>query len=620
MLRATLLGTASGNRASLAAHRAYCSASHHSNLELSRRVSNMSYGGSIGITFTQKQGTDVINDPLLNRGSAFTPQERERLHISGLIPPKYSTMEQQLDRLQQSFLAISDPLQKYEYCANLQDRNEILYYRWLMENIEELAPVIYTPTVGLACQKFGVVYKRPRGMYFSKMNQNNFVDIIWNWPAKEVDVVVITDGGRILGLGDLGTNGMAIPIGKLALYVAVGGIHPARTLPIMLDVGTNNLALRKGSAYLGSDHDRLTGADYYLLVDEIMRALKRRWPRCLVQFEDFTSSEAPIVLDVYRNKTCCFNDDIQGTGGVVLAGLINALRLQQQNAADLANLRVVIVGSGSAGLGVANAIYTGMVKEGATPAVAADNVYLVDVNGLVGQSRLNEVHPLLQKFAKFEGLESQYQLLHGDNLLEVIRKVRPHALLGLTGVGGVFREDVVRLMAQLNPRPIIFPLSNPTSRAECTAEQAYSWTDGRCIFASGSPFQPVELGGRTYNPTQSNNMYIFPGVGLGTVLTKARRVTDEMFYIAAKALAHSVPDDVLEREQRLYPKVADARRTSVDIALAVAKHIQHEGLNTVQLPKAITVDWVSSRMFTPVYGPIIPQFQHDDHFTELSYL
>eukprot|EP00759_Apiculatamorpha_spiralis_P049950 PhF_6_TR4455/c0_g1_i1/m.6042/K00029/E1.1.1.40, maeB; malate dehydrogenase (oxaloacetate-decarboxylating)(NADP+) len=575
-------------------------------LERLKRIRDQDYG-SWTVTTTTNRNLDILHDPHVNKGTAFTTEERERLGLRGLLPPKLSTIEGQVQRVQSTFRTLSTGIEKYDFAMEVFERNETLFYRWIMDNVAELAPVIYTPTVGEACLRYGRLYKRSQGMFFSPEDQTHFLSMIHNWPHDDVEVIVVTDGGRILGLGDLGAHGMPIPIGKLALYTAIGGIHPLRTLPIMLDVGTNNEELRNSPTYFGWPHRRLAGDEYYLMVDELMRAIKRRWPTALVQFEDFTSSQAPVVLDAYKERTRCFNDDIQGTGAVVVAGLINALRLQKKNVKELAQTKLVIAGGGSAGFGVALALRDAMVFEGATQEEAAANIYIVDVVGPLTRDRAGK-GPLA--FAAKDLANDPYNVQVGDTLVDVIRKVRPHGLIGLTGCPGVFKENAVTAMAEFNEQPIVFPLSNPTSRAECTFEQAMTWTDGRCIFGSGSPFAPYTHKGRTYTPSQTNNMYIFPGVGLGIVLSGAKRVTDEMFHSSAKALAFSVSEETLLKTRCLFPGVHMAREVSPKIALAVMETAAKSKLAT-KGRENVTENWIKRMMYVPRYGPIVPQHRDE---------
>lgn len=512
-------------------------------------------------------------DQFLNKGTAFTTEERDRLGLRGLLPPRVKTLRDQLVHVRSEYLAKRDNLSKYSYLSALQDRNEILFYRFLLDYMEEVNSIIYTPTVGEACLKFGALYRRPRGMFVSLEDRGHMLPMMYNWPQKNVDVVVVTDGGRILGLGDLGAHGMGIPIGKLNLYVAAGGLHPARVLPITLDVGTDNMKLRNDPTYIGLNVPRTRGKDFYEFVDEFMQAIYVRWPNVLVQFEDITSAHADPILEKYFHRRLCFNDDIQGTGAVVLSGLMNAVRAMGKPANGIADLRIVVAGAGSAGLGVSRSLHDAMRSEGGlTSDRAYGNFWLVDHKGLLTAKRAGDLQtPGQRHFARPE-VEDE-----GMDLMRVVRKVRPHVLIGLTGTSKLFSEEVVKEMAKYCARPVIFPLSNPTSKAECTAAEAYRWTNGRALFASGSPFDKVSLGGHTFLPAQCNNMFIFPGVGLGAVACQTQRITEDMFTAAARAVAMSVSDDSLAKGI-LYPRVKDIRDVSAAVATAVIRTSVSRGL------------------------------------------
>jgi malate dehydrogenase (oxaloacetate-decarboxylating)(NADP+) len=502
-----------------------------------------------------KKGRELINDPLLNKGTCFTLQERRQLGLTGLLPPRVSTVEEQLLRLRENYNRLQTDLDKYVFIEAIHDRNETLYYRFLMDNLEELSSIIYTPTVGEACQVFGHLYRRPRGIYLSSSLQGSFRKTFDNWPQEAIDIIVVTDGSRILGLGDLGANGMGIPIGKLALYVACAGIYPARTLPVVLDVGTNNEKLLSDTLYFGERHHRREGEEYYELVYECIIAAHDRWPHALIQFEDFTNDHAFSLLRKYRPRFLCFNDDIQGTGAVALAGLLAALR---HTGGKMQDQRIVFLGAGAAAVGIADMIAAGMVESGLTPEQARRQFWLVDSKGLVTTGRGDTLTAHKIPYAREED--------HSGTLLEVVRRVKPTVMLGLSMQGGAFTEEVAKAMSKYTDRPIIFALSNPTSKAECTPEQAYEWTNGAAIYASGSPFAPVVLHGKTFEPSQGNNMYIFPGVGLGAALSGSRQVTDSMFFAAAKTLAAQVSAQDLEAG-RLYPRLKHIRNISAEIEM-----------------------------------------------------
>lgn len=535
-----------------------------------------------------RRGRDLLNDPLLNKGTSFTLEERKQLKLTGLLPPKVFTVEEQLLRLRENYDHLKSDLDKYVFIEAIHDRNETLYYRFIMDNLEELSPIIYTPTVGEACQIFGHLYRRPRGMYLSSSMKGGFRKALENWPQDDMDIIVVTDGSRILGLGDLGANGMGIPIGKLALYVACAGIHPSRTLPVMLDVGTNNEKLLKDKLYLGEQHRQCEGEEYYELVYEFIIAVHDRWPDALIQFEDFTNNHAFSILRKYRSRYLCFNDDIQGTAAVTLAGLLAALRITGEKLQDQ---RIVSLGAGAAAVGSANMIAAGMAESGITAEQARKQFWLVDSRGLVTTGRGDNLADHKLPYAREE--------LHLPALLEVIKKAKPTVLIGLSMQGGAFTEEVIREMSRHTKRPIIFALSNPTSKAECTPQQVYEWTRGSAIYASGSPFPPATFQGRTFGPCQGNNMYIFPGVGLGAILSKSRQVTDSMFFAAAKTLAAQATPHDLEAG-RLYPSLKHIRDISAAIAAAVWQTSRAEGQAEREIP-ADPIHAIKESMYLPTY-------------------
>lgn len=486
-------------------------------------------------------------------------------------------------------------LHLYKDLTSLQDRNETLFYRLLMDQFKRLAPIIYTPTVGQACLSSHSIYRQPRGMYFSVADRGNFSAMTYNWPHDEVDVIVVTDGSRVLGLGDLGANGMPISVGKLSLYVAAGGIKPSAVLPVVLDVGTENKSLRDQPLYLGTPTPRLIGKEYYDFLDEWIHAVFARWPNAIVQFEDFKNPHAYDLLKKYRNQFRCFNDDIQSTGAVALAGLLSSLGARGLSYDNLAKEKIVCVGAGSAGIGVCDTIAAGMVAEGAVRTLeeAHSRFYVLDNNGLLGQGRDPKTLTTAQAPYVRKDMSS------GQLLLDVINQVRPTALLGLTGTGGLFTEDVVRAMASHVHQPVIFPLSNPTSNSECTAENAFKWTEGRALFASGSPFDDVELKGQIYKSSQCNNYYIFPGVGLGIVTCGARFVPDSFFQAAARVIADDKP---FEKDQRLFPDVQRVREIALDIAVKVCETAERENLSTKTPPLGMSCrEFVQSKMWDPTW-------------------
>ncbi|KNC46181.1 malic enzyme [Thecamonas trahens ATCC 50062] len=556
-----------------------------------------------------KAGPMVLFDPLTNKGTGFPFAERERLNIRGLVPPAYFPPEAQMERILRSYHAIdpANAIEKYNFLSALQDRNEVLFYRILSENITEMAPIVYTPTVGEACTQFNSIFRRPRGMFFSAKDRYEMSAMVYNWPHS-VDVIVVTDGSRILGLGDLGVGGMGIPIGKLALYVAAGGIHPARTMPAILDVGTNNEALLADPLYLGLRQPRLTGEDYDSLMDELMTALKFRFPEALIQFEDFSNENAARILSKYRDTHLCFNDDIQGTGAVALAGVLSAIRKQGYAPHHLPNLRIAVLGAGSAGLGVVQSLINGMIEEGATPEQAHSAFYLVDVDGLLGAER-KKLSPLQKPLARTD-------LPDGMPMLDVVRKVKPDVLLGLSGVSGGFTEEIVKAMANSVQHPIIFPMSNPSSNTECTPAQAIEWTDGRALVATGSPFEVTTYKGKRFATSQCNNYVAFPGLGFGAIAAKASKVTDGMLYATARAIADCVTDADLEAG-KLFPDPDELRETSALVATAVIKQALAEGIaqrpGLEGLSDGDIHSLVLSKMWEPAYVTLVEDARAAKH-------
>ncbi len=536
-----------------------------------------------------KRGLDLIRDPLLNKGTGFTERERAALGLRGLVPPQVVSIDSQVNRVMENFHRQHGDLDRYTYLEGLHDRNETLYYRVLLSHINELTPIIYTPVVGQACSQFSTIYRRTRGMYFSADDVAYFAEMVSNWPEDNVEVIVVTDGSRILGLGDLGANGMGIPIGKLSLYVVGAGLDPQRTLPIMLDMGTNNAALRDDPLYLGRRIPRLTGPAYDTVVEAFVRAVHARWPHALIQFEDFSNDQAFQLLERYRRQVLCFNDDIQGTGAVTLAGILSALRITGQT---LSEQRIVFLGAGAAARGIADTIVAGMMAEsGISLDAARRQIWTLDSQGLVTLDRLDSLSEHKRPFA-----QNSPPL---PDLLAVTQAVRPTVLIGVSGQPGSFSETVIRAMHGHCERPILFPLSNPTSKSECTAEQAYEWTHGAALFASGSPFPPITRGGHLLVPGQCNNMYIFPGVGQGVVSCRASKVTDTMFYVAARTLAGLVGEDSLT-VGRLYPDLTLIREISVQIAVAVCELAFADGLAGIERPADLET-FIRKRMFVPDY-------------------
>ena len=533
------------------------------------------------------RGVALLHDPILDKGTAFTEAERDALNLRGLLPPHVHTLEEQAERVLLNFHAKPNDLERYIHLISLQDRNETLFYYVVVQHLEQMMPIIYTPTVGKACQEFGHIFRRPRGLYVSYEDKGRVRDLLYNWPYDDVRVIVVTDGGRILGLGDLGASGMGIPIGKLALYTACGGIHPATCLPVLLDVGTDNDALLHDPLYTGVRHRRVRGTDYDEFVAEFIDAVRAVYPRALVQFEDFANADAFRLLRRYRDQICTFNDDIQGTAAVALAGIYSALRIA---GGMLRDQTVLFCGAGEAGVGIANLIVAAMTAEGASLAQAKGRCWFFDSKGLVVASR-TDLSEHKREFA-------HEHVLCAD-LLSAIEDLHPTVLIGACGVTRAFTRPVVEAMARINERPVLFALSNPTSKSECSAEEAYAWSGGRAIFASGSPFAPVTYGGRTFVPGQCNNAYIFPGIGLGITACEARRVTDDMFFTAARLLADQVLESDLA-EGRIFPSLQRIREVSVRIAAGVAEIAYRDHLARKERPDDL-VKCIESTMFVPVY-------------------
>lgn len=525
---------------------------------------------------------------MLNKGTAFSEAERDALGLRGLLPPRVFTLEEQLQRTLAAVRRKQDYIEKYIYLTNLQNRNEVLFYRLVLDHIEEMVPLIYTPTVGQACIEYGAIYRRPRGMFISLRERGRIAEVLRHWPQPGVRLIVVTDGERILGLGDLGALGMGIPVGKLSLYTACAGVHPGYCLPITLDVGTDNPALHAGEAYIGLKEKRLRGESYDAFIEEFVGAVKQVFPRALLQWEDFGNTNAFRLLERYRGRLPSFNDDIQGTAAVAVAGLLGALRVTRST---LAQQRLLFLGAGEAGTGIADLYVAAAKAAGLSEAEARARCWFVDSKGLVVKGRGDPLAAHKLPYA--------HDHTPVATLAEAVALLRPTALIGVSGTPATFTREIVEAMAQINERPIIFALSNPTSKAECTAEQAYGWSGGRAIFASGSPFPAVELDGKRFVPGQGNNIYIFPGVGLGALVSEASEVTDAMFLAAAETLASLVlPADLAEG--RVYPPLAKIREVSLRIAVAVAACAHDAGLAQGQRPADLEKD-IRDRMFEPVY-------------------
>ena len=532
-------------------------------------------------------GVKILHDPVRNKGTAFTDAERDALKLRGLLPPRVHSMAEQELRVLGNIRAKPTDLERYLYLVALQDRNETLFYRVIMNHIEEMMPIIYTPTVGKACQEFQHIFRQSRGFYISLQDKGRVKELLHNWPHKDARIIVVTDGERILGLGDLGADGMGIPIGKLALYTACAGIHPTQCLPVMLDVGTNNEKLLNDPLYNGLERHRERGEEYDALVAEFIEAAKEVFPGVLIQIEDFGNTNAFRLLEQYRSTTCLFDDDIQGTGAVAVAGIIAAMRI---TGGKLSEQKILFLGAGEAGIGIADVFVAALKEEGMSEEEARKHCWFVDSKGLLVAGRDN-IATQKQPYA--------HEIEYIPDLLGAVKAFQPTALLGLSGQPSTFTQDVVETMVKINARPIIFALSNPTSKAECTAEQAYTWSDGRAIFASGSPFDPVKLDNQTFVPGQGNNAYIFPGVGLGIIVSRSRIVTDEMFLAAAHSLANQVTEADLERG-RVYPALSLIRQVSALIAHDVAKIAYDKGFTDRKEPDDILAD-IHENMYQPVY-------------------
>lgn len=536
----------------------------------------------------QPRGLALLTDPLLNKGTAFTERERDTLGLRGLLPPRVFTLDEQVQRSLAAVARKPDALEKYIYLTNLQNRNEVLFYRLVVDNVEQMVPLIYTPTVGQACLEYGAIYRRPRGLFLTLRERGRIAELLRLWPRQDIRLIVVTDGERILGLGDLGALGMGIPVGKLSLYTACAGVHPSYTLPITLDVGTDNRELLDGPVYIGLRQPRARGPEYDAFIDEFATAVATVFPKALLQWEDFGNTNAFRLLDGYRTRLPSFNDDIQGTAAVALAGVMAALRM---TGGTLAQQRLLFLGAGEAGTGIADLFVAAAMAEGLSEADARARCWFVDSHGLVVKARAADLAHHKLPYAHDHAFVA--------TLAEAVDALRPTALIGVSGMPQTFTQPIVEQMAAINARPIVFALSNPTSKAECTAEQAYAWSDGRAVFASGSPFAEVSFKGRRHVPGQGNNIYIFPGVGLGVLASESREVTDTMFLAAARTLAGMVdPADLALG--RVYPALTRIRDVSLRIAAAVAAEAHDRGLARAARPDDLAAD-IRARMFEPVY-------------------
>ncbi|XP_057478447.1 NADP-dependent malic enzyme isoform X1 [Actinidia eriantha] len=542
-------------------------------------------------TVSVASGYTLLRDPHHNKGLAFTEKERDAHYLRGLLPPSVSTQELQEKKLMHSLRQYDVPLHRYVAMMDLQERNERLFYKLLIDNVEELLPVVYTPTVGEACQKYGAIFRRPQGLFISLKEKGKILEVLKNWPEKSIQVIVVTDGERILGLGDLGCQGMGIPVGKLSLYTALGGVRPSACLPITIDVGTNNENLLNDEFYVGLRQKRATGQEYAELLDEFMLAVKQNYgEKILIQFEDFANHNAFELLEKYRKTHLVFNDDIQGTASVVLAGLISALKLV---GGTLADHTFLFLGAGEAGTGIAELIALEISRKTNSPVEETrKKIWLVDSKGLVVSSRAES----LQHFKKPWAHEHEPV----KELLDAVKAIKPTVLIGTSGVGKTFTKDVVEAMASFNAKPLILALSNPTSQSECTAEEAYTWSEGHAIFASGSPFGPVEYDGKVFVPGQANNAYIFPGFGLGLIMSGTIRVHDDMLLAASEALAAQVTEENYAKGL-IYPPFSNIRKISAQIAANVAAKAYELGLaSRLPRPKDL-VKFAESCMYSPIY-------------------
>ncbi len=521
------------------------------------------------------RGRELIDEPLWNKGTAFTEGERGDLGLYGLLPPHVESLEEQVSRSYEAYQSRETDLDRHVYLRALQDTNEVLFYRLVVDHLAEMMPIIYTPTVGLGCQRFSEIYRRPRGLFIPYPHRDRIEEMLRNYGSSEIEAIVVTDGERILGLGDQGVGGMGIPIGKLSLYVACGGVHPKQTLPIVLDVGTNNQERIRDPHYIGWKHERITGDDYLAFIDSFVDAVKQVWPDVLLQFEDFAFQHATPLLARYRDQLCMFNDDVQGTASVALATVLSAAR---KAGSTLAEQTVAILGGGSAGCGIATQIVAAMVEDGLSEQDARHRIYIVDRPGLLDDA-MPGLSPFQQPLAQPHGRLEGWPRSGPDNgisMLDVMNRAHPSALIGVSGQPGLFSEEIIRAMAAHTDRPIVFPLSNPTSRMEAAPADILSWTEGRALVATGSPIDPVSLDGHSYPIAQCNNTYIFPALGLGVLASGAKRVSDEMIRTAARALAQTAPA-LHDPAGPLLPPLPEIRTVSREIAFAVGIEAQRQG-------------------------------------------
>ena len=534
-----------------------------------------------------KHGFDLLQDPSLNKSTAFTEMEKQALGIVGLVPDVAETMDVQLSRVMMQLGHKTTDLDRYIYLVNLLDHNETLFYRTIMSDPARFLPIVYDPTIGEACLKFGHIYRQTRGMYLSMTRRGKVKEILRNWPQEDVRFICVTDGGRILGLGDLGANGAGIPIGKLQLYTACAGVPPQYLLPMYLDAGTNNEQYLHDPLYLGMRKSRPPTEELYSFVDEFMEAVQEVFPKCCVHFEDWTGVDAVHLLERYRNKYCVYNDDVQGTAGITLAGMINAAKLK---GTKLKDEKYLFLGAGSAGIGLANLLCSALVQQGMTLKEAQSRVHMFDVNGLLESTRTDLVD-----------FQKPYAHKHAPtrDFVAAIESIKPTTIIGVSTIGGAFTQAVIEAMSRINERPIVLALSNPTEKAECTAEQAYTWSSGKAIYAAGVQFPPVQLNGQTFLPGQANNFYIFPAVGMAIFATQASRVSDEMFIEAAAGVADQVTPDLL-KQGLLYPLQSNILEAEIQTAARVATLVFDSGLARVPRP-ADMVAFIRSHVYKPEY-------------------
>ena len=561
--------------------------------------SGLSAAAETGTVTTPLFGFRLLSDPLLNKGTAFTEAERDVFELHGLLPPHIGTLGEQVSRRLMVLRRFTTDLERYAFLRELHDNNETLFFALLVENLEELLPIVYTPTVGAGCQQFSQLFRRPRGLFLSLPHQRRLDQILANPHFDRVEAIVLTDGERILGLGDQGAGGMGIPIGKLALYTGCGGLHPATTLPIMLDAGTDNQERLTDPLYLGWRHERVRGEEYDDFVEAVVSAIAARWPHVLLQWEDFAKNNASRLLERYRDRLCTFNDDVQGTAAVAAGTLLSAINV---TGVPLAQQRIAVLGAGSAGCGIASLLLKLIVEAGLSEAEAARQFFMVDRDGLLVEGMAG-LAPFQRPFQQQRAAIANWPLDHPDKvaLLDVVRNARPTVLIGVSGQPGAFSEAVVRAMARNNRRPVIFSLSNPTSRAEATPEDIEEWTEGRAVIGTGSPYPPLTRNGRKFQVDQTNNSYIFPGVGLGVIAVKARRVTDTMFMAAAKALAEASPARD-KPDNNLLPPVTALRDVAFAVALATALQAHTEGLTEGISADAIEAA-IRAKIWPPLYLP-----------------